>query len=136
MDKKRICENISFVLIDDNIDNEISRIYECLKKNKCIDIKTEFKIFYNAFTGKKLNKIDGKIKWIKPKVLCFYLILRLLHTRKIESTNKHWIQLENLFLDKNGRAISNGKKESAKIGVSLVPVEAPLIDNCLIRSIQ
>ena len=126
--------------------NDLVPYFENLLAQSNGDLET----FYNAFTGKPLWEIKQRIVWIRPKILCVYFIFRLLHIQKISKGNVvahtdkvsdykiqqddvHWKQLEHLFEDKKGRPMDNGAKEFAKIGVELMPENADIIDDILVR---
>lgn len=143
-------EGFSYTLLDENPFESLTGLYNSLKETKCIASDTDFKTFYDAFTGKPLCGITKRIVWIRPKILCVYFIFRLLHIQKISRGNivpikvkvsdykirqdtVHWKQLEHLIEDKKGRPMDNGAKEFAKIGVELMPENAHIIDDILLR---
>ena len=140
-------QSYSYTLVDEDVQDSLTGLFKSLKEKKCIDPNTEFRTFYDAFTGKALEKIENRIKWIRPKILLVYFIVRLLHLNKIgiydlelnykiKDDSNYWKQMEALFMDKNGKPMDNGAKEYAKIGLEVVPKDVQLIDNILIRGIS
>jgi len=140
-------QGYSYTLVDEDVQDSLSGLFKSLKEKKCIDPATEFETFYNAFTGKSLGTIEKRIKWIRPKILLVYFIIRLLHLKKIgvydlepnykiQDDSNYWKQMEAVFMDKNGKPMDNGAREYAKIGLEVVPKDVQLIDNILIRGIS
>ena len=140
-------QGYSYTLVDEDVQDSLSGLFKSLKEKKCIDPATEFETFYNAFTGKSLGTIEKRIKWIRPKILLVYFIVRLLHLKKIgvydlepnykiQDDSNYWKQMEAVFMDKNGKPMDNGAREYAKIGLEVVPKDVQLIDNILIRGIS
>ena len=140
-------QGYSYTLVDEDVQDSLSGLFKSLKEKKCIDPATEFETFYNAFTGKSLGTIEKRIKWIRPKILLVYFIIRLLHLKKIgvydlepnykiQDDSNYWKQMEAVFMDKNGKPMDNGAKEYAKIGSELIPKNVEIIDNLLIRGIS
>ena len=143
----------SYTLLDDNLYESLTRLFNSLKDNKCIHNDTDIISFYNAFTGKPLDKIKKRIQWIKPKILCVYFIVRLLHLNRISKSNKSmildnnqnhknineenfWEIMEVIFKDKDGIPMRNGAKEYENIGLTSLPNEVSIIDNLLIGGIK
>ena len=143
----------SYTLLDDNLYESLTRLFNSLKDNKCIHNDTDIITFYNAFTGKPLDKIKKRIQWIKPKILCVYFIVRLLHLNRISKSNKSmmldnnqnhknindenfWKIMEVIFKDKDGIPMKNGAKEYENIGLTSLPNEVSIIDNLLIGGIK
>ncbi len=137
----------SYTLVDEDVHDSLTGLFNSLKDKKCIAPATEFETFYNAFTGKPLGKIEKRIKWIRPKILLVYFIVRLLHLKKIgiydlEPNHKiqdnldYWKQMEAVFMDKNGKPMDNGLREYTKIGLEVVPKNVEIIDNILVRGIS
>jgi len=140
-------QGYSYTLVDEDVEDSLSGLFKSLKEKKCIDPATEFETFYDAFTGKSLGTIEKRIKWIRPKILLVYFIIRLLHLKKIgvydlepnykiQDDSNYWKQMEAVFMDKNGKPMDNGAREYAKIGLEVVPKDVQLIDNILIRGIS
>ena len=140
-------QGYSYTLVDEDVQDSLSGLFKSLKEKKCIDPATEFETFYNAFTGKSLGRIEKRIKWIRPKILLVYFIIRLLHLKKIgvydlepnykiQDDSNYWKQMEAVFMDKNGKPMDNGAREYAKIALEVVPKDVQLIDNILIRGIS
>ena len=140
-------QGYSYTLVDEDVQDSLSGLFKSLKEKKCIDPATEFETFYDAFTGKSLGTIEKRIKWIRPKILLVYFIIRLLHLKKIgvydlepnykiQDDSNYWKQMEAVFMDKNGKPMDNGAREYAKIGLEVVPKDVQLIDNILIRGIS
>ena len=145
--EKETKHGYSYTLVDEDVQDSLTSLFKSLKEKKCIDPVTEFETFYNAFTGKPLGKIEKRIKWIRPKILLVYFIVRLLHLKKIgiydlepnykiQDKSNYWKQMEAVFMDKSGKPMNNGAKEYAKIGLVTVPEDVQLIDNILIRGIS
>ena len=143
----------SYTLLDDNLYESLTRLFNSLKDNKCIHNDTDIISFYNAFTGKPFKKIRKRIQWIKPKILCVYFIVRLLHLNRISKSNKSmmldnnqnhknineenfWEIMEVIFKDKDGIPMENGAKEYENIGLTSLPNEVSIIDNLLIGGIK
>lgn len=140
----------SYTLLDDNVYESLTRLFNSLKDNKCIHNDTDIISFYNAFTGKPFKKIRKRIQWIKPKILCVYFIVRLLHLNRISKSNKSmmldnnknineesfWEIMEAIFKDKDGIPIGNGANEYENIGLNSLPNEVSIIDNLLIGGIK
>tara|TARA_B100001939_G_scaffold228067_1_gene196377 strand:- start:106 stop:978 length:873 start_codon:yes stop_codon:yes gene_type:complete len=143
----------SYTLLDDNLYESLTRLFNSLKDNKCIHNDTDIISFYNAFTGKPFKKIRKRIQWIKPKILCVYFIVRLLHLNRISKSNKSmildnnqnhknineenfWEIMEVIFKDKDGIPMRNGAKEYENIGLTSLPNEVSIIDNLLIGGIK
>ena len=137
----------SYTLVDEDVQDSLTGLFKSLKEKKCIDPATKFETFYDAFTGKPLGKIKKKIKWIRPKILLVYFIVRLQHLKKIgvydlepnykiQDDSNYWNKMEAVFMDKNGMPMDNGTREYAKIGSELVPENVEIIDNILIRGIS
>ena len=140
----------SYTLLDDNLYDSLTRLFNSLKDNKCIHNDTDIISFYNAFTGKPFKKIRKRIQWIKPKILCVYFIVRLLHLNRISKSNKSmildnnknineenfWEIMEVIFKDKDGIPMRNGAKEYENIGLTSLPNEVSIIDNLLIGGIK
>ena len=143
----------SYTLLDDNVYESLTRLFNSLKDNKCIHNDTDIISFYNAFTGKPFKKIRKRIQWIKPKILCVYFIVRLLHLNRLSKSNKSmmlddnqnpknineenfWEIMEIIFKDKDGFPIGNGANEYKKIGLTSLPNEVSIIDNLLIGGIK
>jgi len=143
----------SYTLLDDNLYESLTRLFNSLKDNKCIHNDTDIISFYNAFTGKPFKKIRKRIQWIKPKILCVYFIVRLLHLNRISKSNKSmildnnqnhknineenfWEIMEVIFKDKDGIPMRNGAKEYENIGLTSLPNEVSIIDNILIGGIK
>ena len=143
----------SYTLLDDNLYESLTRLFNSLKDNKCIHNDTDIISFYNAFTGKPFQKIRKRIQWIKPKILCVYFIVRLLHLNRISKNNKSmildnnqnhknineenfWEIMEVIFKDKDGIPMRNGAKEYENIGLTSLPNEVSIIDNLLIGGIK
>ena len=140
-------QSYSYTLVDEDVQDSLTGLFKSLKEKKCIDPATEFETFYDAFTGKHLGKIKKKIKWIRPKILLVYFIVRLQHLKKIgiydlepnykiQDDSNYWNKMEAVFMDKNGMPMDNGAREYAKIGSELVPKNVEIIDNILIRGIS
>lgn len=153
LNKNYIEGKFSYTLLDDNLYQSLTGLFNSLKDNKCIHIDTDIITFYNAFTGKPLDKIRKKIQWIKPKILCVYFIVRLLHLNRISKSNKSmmldnnqnhknindenfWKIMEVIFKDKDGNPMKNGAKEYENIGLNSLPNEVSIIDNLLIGGIK
>ena len=143
----------SYTLLDDNVYESLTRLFNSLKDNKCIHNDTDIISFYNAFTGKPFKKIRKRIQWIKPKILCVYFIIRLLHLNRISKSNKSmmldnnqnhknineenfWEIMEIIFKDKDGIPMGNGANEYENIGLTSLPNEVSIIDNLLIGGIK
>ena len=143
----------SYTLLDDNLYESLTRLFNSLKDNKCIHNDTDIVSFYNAFTGKPFKKIRKRIQWIKPKILCVYFIVRLLHLNRISKSNKSmmldnnqnhknineenfWEIMEVIFKDKDGIPMENGAKEYENIGLTSLPNEVSIIDDLLIGGIK
>ena len=143
----------SYTLLDDNLYESLTRLFNSLKDNKCIHNDTDIISFYNAFTGKPFKKIRKRIQWIKPKILCVYFIVRLLHLNRISKSNKSmildnnqnhknineenfWEIMEVIFKDKDGIPMRNGAKEYENIGLTSLPNEVSIIDDLLIGGIK
>ena len=143
----------SYTLLDDNVYESLTRLFNSLKDNKCIHNDTDIISFYDAFTGKPFKKIRKRIQWIKPKILCVYFIVRLLHLNRISKSNKSmmldnnknhknineesfWEIMEAIFKDKDGIPIGNGANEYENIGLNSLPNEVSIIDNLLIGGIK
>jgi len=143
----------SYTLLDDNLYESLTRLFNSLKDNKCIHNDTDIISFYNAFTGKPFKKIRKRIQWIKPKILCVYFIVRLLHLNRISKSNKSmildnnqnhknineenfWEIMEVIFKDKDGIPMRNGAKEYENIGLTSLPNEVSIMDNLLIGGIK
>ena len=143
----------SYTLLDDNVYESLTRLFNSLKDNKCIHNDTDIISFYNAFTGKPFKKIRKRIQWIKPKILCVYFIIRLLHLNRISKSNKSmmldnnqnhknineenfWEIMEVIFKDKDGIPMGNGANEYENIGLTSLPNEVSIIDNLLIGGIK
>ena len=140
----------SYTLLDDNVYESLTRLFNSLKDNKCIHNDTDIISFYDAFTGKPFKKIRKRIQWIKPKILCVYFIVRLLHLNRISKSNKSmmldnnknineenfWEIMEIIFKDKDGIPMGNGANEYENIGLTSLPNEVSIIDNLLIGGIK
>ena len=143
----------SYTLLDDNIYESLIGLFNSLKDNKCIHNDTDIITFYDAFTGKPFREIKKRIQWIKPKILCVYFIVRLLHLNRISKSNKSmmldnnqnhknindenfWKIMEVIFEDKDGIPMKNGAKEYENIGLTSLPNEVSIIDNLLIGGIK
>ena len=143
----------SYTLLDDNVYESLTKLFNSLKDNKCIHNDTDIISFYNAFTGKPFKKIRKRIQWIKPKILCVYFIIRLLHLNRISKSNKSmmldnnqnhknineenfWEIMEVIFKDKDGIPMENGANEYENIGLTSLPNEVSIIDNLLIGGIK
>ena len=143
----------SYTLLDDNVYESLTKLFNSLKDNKCIHNDTDIISFYNAFTGKPFKKIRKRIQWIKPKILCVYFIIRLLHLNRISKSNKSmmldnnqnhknineenfWEIMEVIFKDKDGIPMENGANEYENIGLTSLPNEVSIIDNFLIGGIK
>ena len=153
LDKEDLKGGYSYTLLDDNVFESLTGLFNSLKEQKCIHSKTDIITFYNAFTGKPLVKIKKRIQWIRPKVLCVYFITRLLHLNRIsksqeimmsninpnielENEGDYWKKMEAVFMDKDGIPMHNGAEEYAKIGLTTLPKEVTIIDNLLISGLK
>ena len=153
LDNNYLEGKFSYTLLDDNLYESLTRLFNSLKDNKCIHNDTDIISFYNAFTGKPFKKIRKRIQWIKPKILCVYFIVRLLHLNRISKSNKSmildnnqnhknineenfWEIMEVIFKDKDGIPMRNGAKEYENIGLTSLPNEVSIIDNLLIGGIK
>ena len=153
LNKNYLEGKFSYTLLDDNLYESLTGLFNSLKDNKCIHNDTDIITFYNAFTGKPLDKIRKRIQWIKPKILCVYFIVRLLHLNRISKSNKSmmldnnqnhknvndenfWKILEVIFKDKDGIPMGNGANEYENIGLTSLPNEVSIIDNLLIGGIK
>ena len=153
LDNNYLEGKFSYTLLDDNLYDSLTRLFNSLKDNKCIHNDTDIISFYNAFTGKPFKKIRKRIQWIKPKILCVYFIVRLLHLNRISKSNKSmildnnqnhknineenfWEIMEVIFKDKDGIPMRNGAKEYENIGLTSLPNEVSIIDNLLIGGIK
>ncbi len=153
LDNNYLEGKFSYTLLDDNLYESLTRLFNSLKDNKCIHNDTDIISFYNAFTGKPFKKIRKRIQWIKPKILCVYFIVRLLHLNRISKSNKSmildnnqnhknineenfWEIMEVIFKDKDGIPMENGAKEYESIGLTSLPNEVSIIDNLLIGGIK
>ena len=153
LDKEDFKGGYSYTLLDDNVFESLTGLFNSLKEQKCIHSKTDIITFYNAFTGKPLVKIKKRIQWIRPKVLCVYFITRLLHLNRIsksqeimmsninpnielENEGDYWKKMEAVFMDKDGIPMHNGAEEYAKIGLTTLPKEVTIIDNLLISGLK
>ena len=153
LNKNYLEGKFSYTLLDDDLYESLIGLFSSLKDNKCIHNDTDIITFYNAFTGKPLDKIKKRIQWIKPKILCVYFIVRLLHLNRISKSNKSmmldnnqnhknindenfWKIMEVIFKDKDGIPMKNGAKEYENIGLTSLPNEVSIIDNLLIGGIK
>lgn len=153
LDKEDFKGGYSYTLLDDNVFESLTGLFNSLKEQKCIHSKTDIITFYNAFSGKPLEKIKKRIQWIRPKVLCVYFITRLLHLNRIsksqeimmsninpnielENEGDYWKKMEAVFMDKDGTPMHSGAEEYAKIGLTTLPKEVTIIDNLLISGLK
>ena len=153
LDKEDLKGGYSYTLLDDNVFESLTGLFNSLKEQKCIHSKTDIITFYNAFTGKPFKEIKKRIQWIKPKILCVYFIVRLLHLNRISKSQKSmmldsnknlknleeknfWKIMEVVFKDKDGIPMNNGAKEYEKIGLTSLPAEVTIIDNLLIGGLK
>tara|TARA_B100001059_G_scaffold196363_1_gene201286 strand:+ start:662 stop:1501 length:840 start_codon:yes stop_codon:yes gene_type:complete len=104
----------SYVWIGDSTTDDLNKLYIFLKKNRLISDDTDSVSFLSAFNGVEIRSIKKKIKWISPKNLCVYFIYQLLQKSLVEE-EKMWLQLEHLFIDKNGLPMKGGAVIKNKI---------------------
>ena len=138
-------DEVSYTITNDNIEQVIKCLYLRLKQNRCISDDTKFSVFSNAFTGKPLNEITERIKWIRSKKLCVYFICQLLKIDLVGETHKldqlehsieteeyhYWKKLEHLFKDKNGESMLYGDR--VKGNMTNLPKDSTIIESILLK---
>ena len=122
----------SYVWIGTNVTDDLNKLFTALKENRLISDETESVSFLSAFNGVEISKIEKKIKWIGTKNLCVYFIDQLLQKNLVEEENM-WSQLEQIFIDKNGKPMKGGADKKNKIvsGVIPYPNGSMIIDSIL-----
>ena len=104
----------SYVWLGDNVTDDLNKLFVELKKNNLIADDTDSVSFLSTFNGVAISAIENKIKWIGTKNLCVYFIYQLLQKKLVEE-EKMWVQLEHIFIDKNGKPMKGGADKKNKM---------------------